>query len=315
MELVVEIVNSLLPLALLVAAGAALIGSGRLSQEFRLGLDWFVYWIALPALIVGALLPQEASGSGGVADGALKMIGVTCGGTVATAVVAAVVVKLLRRPRTEVGVFVQAAFRGNLAFVGLPVISLSVGGDAATLTRAALVFAPVVVLYNVLGVVGLVASQHRIDRALPMKLTRSLVTNPLLLACGLGLLLWGVGTSPPRFAVTTLDLLGRTAGPLALISLGGALVTYPVGRHAGTATAAAVLKCFASPALTGGMAWLVGLPAVDLPIVLVFAACPTAVASYVLATQLKGDPALASASIVISTLLTGVSLAGVLALT
>jgi predicted permease len=39
------------------------------------------------------------------------------------------------------------------------------------------------------------------------------------------------------------------------------------------------------------------------------------VASFVLATQLKGDPALASASIVVSTLAAGPALAVVLALT
>ena len=46
---------------------------------------------------------------------------------------------------------------------------------------------------------------------------------------------------------------------------------------------------------------------------MVFAACPTAVASYVLTTQLKGDAGLAAATIVLSTLLSLASLAAVLA--
>ncbi len=221
---------------------------------------------------------------------------------------------LLRRPRAEVGVFTQAAFRGNLGFVGLPVVALMAGGDSAVLARAALMFAPIMVVYNVGGVVVLVLAQHRVDKALPWKVGKSLLTNPLLIACGVGIALWWTRTEVADAGRTTLGLLAETAAPLALISLGGALVTYPVRARLPMATLGAGLKCGACPVAAWFLCEALGLSGENRQAVMIFAACPTAVASYVLTTQLKGDAALASACIVVSTVVSGVSLGVVLAL-
>ena len=309
MAVLMEILNALLPLALLGALGAALLRLGFYDEAFRKRIDRLVYWVALPALIVGAL----AEAPPGVGEAGWMVVALV-GATLATLVLSVVLTRVLRRPRGEFGVFTQAAFRGNLAFVGLPVIALATGGDAGLLARAAIMFAPTVLLYNVLGVVGLVVAQHRLDAQLPRKLAVSLASNPLLLACALGLLLWQTQVDVTQVGRTTLELLGQTAGPLALVSLGGALVSYPVGRHLPMASLATALKCGASPALAWWLCGLLGLSAENRLAVVVFAACPTAVASYVLATQLKGDAALASACIVVSTLVCGGALGVVLAL-
>lgn len=298
-------------MALLVTLGAALLRFGFFDAAFRKGLDRLVYWVALPALIVRVLAeapPPEVVGS------ARGMVIALCGATLLMTGLAWGVAWAMRLPRASSGVFTQAAFRGNLAFVGLPVIALATGGDTLLLAKAALVFAPTVVLFNVLGVAGLVAAQQRLDWSLPGRMVVSLVTNPLLLACVLGLGLWRSGATLPGVASTTLELLGKPAGPLALISLGGAVASYPVGRHVGVAGVAAGLKCAGVPALVWVLSGWLGLSEADRRVVLILAACPTAVASYVLATQLKGDPALAAATIVISTIASGASLGAVLAL-
>lgn len=306
-----QVVESLLPLALLVVLGAALQRFGFFDAAFRKGLDRLVYWVALPALIIGALAkapPPEVIGSAGA------MIGALCGATLGVAVLAWGAAGLLRLPRPSAGVFTQAAFRGNLAFVGLPVIALATGNDEVLLAKAALTFAPTVVLFNVLGVAGLVAAQHRLDKALPWRVVKSLARNPLLLACLVGMVVWRLDIGLPTVAVTTIDLLGKPAGPLALISLGGVLVSYPVGKHVGVAGLAAGFKCGLTPVLAWGLARWWGVGEEDLKVLLILAACPTAVASYVLATQLRGDATLAAATIVISTVVSGVSLGVVLAM-
>ncbi len=309
-----QIVDSLLPIALLVALGAVLLRLRFYDDGFRKGLDRLVYWVALPALIVRVLAeapPAEALGSVG------GMAVTLCSATVAVAAVGWGLGKLLRLGDTELGVFTQAAFRGNLAFVGLPVIALAFaprGDGEMILAKAALVFAPTVMLFNVLGVVCLVAAQHRLDKAMPGRLMKSLALNPLLLACVAGLVLWGLRVRLPEVGATTLALVGKTAGPLALISLGGALVSYPVGKRVGTAALAAALKCGGTPIAAWLIAGGLGLSPGDQQVVMIYAACPTAVASYVLATQLKGDPALAAAAIVVSTLASVVSLGVVLGL-
>lgn len=305
-----QIVNSLLPILLLVVLGAVLQRSGFFQADFRKGLDRLVYWVCLPALILATLAAAPDVGRA-----AIRMTVVLCLATAAMMVLAGGVAWLIRVPRSGIGVFAQAAFRSNLAFVGIPVISLAVDGDRATLAKAALVFAPVVILYNVLAVLGLVMAHHRIDAAMPIRLVKSLITNPLLLACAGGLVLWKLPWPMPVSIASTLDLLGKPAAPLALLSLGAAVVSYPVGKQAFAASLASLLKVAGMPLLVFVTALLIPLPREDLQVLLIFAACPTAVASFVLATQLRGDPALAAATIVLSTVFSVGSLAVILALT
>ena len=309
MEVLREISDSLLPLAWLVLLGVVLFRFRWLSEEVRHGLDRLNYFVALPALIVRALVhaPAEVGEAG-------RMVLALTGATLVTAVLAGGLTAALRRGRAEMGVLCQASFRGNLGFVGLPVVALVAGTESAVLARSALMFAPIMVVYNVLGVLCLVLAQHRVDAALPRKVARSLITNPLLIACGVGLGFWLTQRVPPRSVDTALELLSQTAAPVALLSLGGALVAYPVGRRLPMASLGAVLKCGACPAAAGLLCLPLGLTGESRQAVLIFAACPTAVASYVLAKQLKGDAALASACIVVSTVVSAVSLGVVLAL-
>ena len=306
-----QIVNALAPLGVLVALGAVLLKTGFMSTALRQGLDRLVYWVALPALIVRVLAQAPPAAD----DAAVQMTVVLCGATLAAALIAWAAAWIGRVPRASVGVLIQAAFRGNLAFVGLPVIALASHDDSVLLAKAAFVFAPTVVLYNVLGVVGLVASQQRLSAGMPRRMAVSLATNPLLLACVVGMALGAWGRGLPTVVGTSLELLGKPAGPLALLSLGGVLVSYPVRRHLGLGLVTALFKCGLVPLLTWVFAGLMGLDGPDMQVVMIFSACPTAVASYVLATQLKGDAGLAAAAIVISTLLSGLALGGVLILT
>ncbi len=64
-----------------------------------------------------------------------------------------------------------------------------------------------------------------------------------------------------------------------------------------------------------GLGLAAGLGSAELRIALVLASCPTAAASFVMARQMGGDEALASGSIVLSTVLSAASLAIVLWIT
>ncbi|MEM7576429.1 MAG: AEC family transporter [Planctomycetota bacterium] len=302
-----HVLAPLLPIFLLIATGAALFKSGFLSHDFRRGLERFVYWIALPALLVVKLAEAPAIG-----DDALKMFAALAIATTLAAGIAWAYAALLRMPGPTAGTFVQAGSRGNLAFTGLPVVALAADYDPAISAKAALVLGPLVVLYNLIAVVALVAPHQRLDLRLPIRLTRSIVTNPLILACVVGLV-WNQLLGPiPAALGETLGLLGQTAAPLALLCLGGAMVAYRLGSQTKPAAASAVIKLAVVPLLAGLLGTALGLTDDDLRTVLIFAAAPTAVASYVLTTQLKGDAPLAAATIVLSTALSLLSFAAAL---
>ena len=139
-------------------------------------------------------------------------------------------------------------------------------------------------------------------------------TNPLLLACVLGLLLAGTGIALPLALQRTLSAAGQMALPLSLVAIGATLSLQ--GLHVGwqPVLAASVLKVFVSPVIGYLLGALVfGLSGAALRSVLIFIACPTAVASYVMTDQLGGDAELAARIVILTTLLALPGLALVLA--
>jgi predicted permease len=248
--------------------------------------------------------------------GVERIVVVMCGATAPVIVLGIIYARLARLTPAAAGTFVHVAMRGNLAYVGLPVLLYLAGvaGPAApNPTLIILAFAPFVLFQNVVSILLLLAGRQPFGPRVVRDLAWEIVTNPLLVAVGVGLLSSLTGFRPPTFLAQTLDAVGAMASPLALVGIGGSLLTVPLRAHWGNAAVGAVLKVAVVP--LGGVLlghWL-GLPRNEMVIALIFLACPTAVASHPLVIQLDGDEALASTAIVLSTLLSAVSLAVVVA--
>jgi predicted permease len=304
-----EILQILAPLALLIALGSALAHIRFLGEAFIADLNKLAFWVALPALIF-----TSANNQGEGDPQMWRLLAVTIVATLVISLLAWLVSLLLRLPGSAHGTFVQSAFRGNLAYIGLPVLANSFNAMAApsaskSMTTAVIVMVLTMAFYNILAVVVLQLSQHSFQQMKWRRMLRSLATNPLLIAGVLGLIVPLLNLKLPRFLDLALQSLGAAAIPIALLCIGGSLVMVPLrGRRTGI-VAAALLKTLVLPLLVWLLAHLAGLDAVSLRIALVLAACPTAAAAFIMARQMGGDQALASGSIALSTILSVVSLA------
>jgi predicted permease len=300
---VAQVAASLLPIVLVILLGSGLAWSGFLAAGFRKHLDRFVFWVALPCLLVAEVGRSDFTGTG---VGALTLV--LIGGTLAASLLGVAAAWMLRLPPAGIGVMVQSAMRGNLIFVGLPVLlfALGVDGSAADspLAQAALIaIAPLVVLYNLIAVVALLVPHHRLGWGMMPQLVKPIVTNPFIIACVLGMLLALSGWVLPAPVDRSLRMVGHTAPALALIGLGASLIELPVRGSLVAATVASLIKVAALPAIVWLLGLMVGLSSEHMLVAVLFSATPTAVASYVLVTQLKGDAALAASSVVVSTVL------------
>ncbi|MEM6334539.1 MAG: AEC family transporter [Planctomycetota bacterium] len=311
MSVLLDVVRTLAPLVVLVAVGAALLRFGFMTDVERRFVDRLVYWVGLPALLVAKV--AEA----GAIDASVGWVVLALGlATVVAAGASLGVWALWSRRMEAMGVVLQGGSRGNLAFVGLPVIDLAGGGDRA-LAIAAIAIAPTVALYNVIAVGGLSwgrSASSVSGLALLRQTVWSMATNPLIVACVVGLALAIGDVRLPGVALDSLRLVGQPAGPLALMSLGGALVVYRVRGHLAEACAAAGVKLGVCPAVAYGLAVAMGLSYEQSIALLVLAAAPSAVAGYVLVTQLGGDEGLAASIIAVTTLGSVVSLGVAIAL-
>jgi predicted permease len=302
------ILDTLAPIVLLLAIGAALARLRFLGAGFIADLNKLAFWIALPSLLF-----RSASHASQIEGHAWRLLGVMLAATLAIATVAWLVTFTLKMPSTVKGTLVQSAFRGNLAYIGVPVVTYSLSDPSSAhsgiMATAVIVMTFTMAFYNVLAVIVLQASRPREAAVDARAMAVSVVTNPLLLAGLSGLLAARVHLPIPGFIDAVLESLGNTAVPIALLCIGGSLATASLAGRRGWIAVAALLKVAVLPLVTWTLCRFAGLSLIEQRIALVYSSAPTAAAAYIMARQMDGDERLASGSIAVSTVLSPIALA------
>lgn len=109
-----------------------------------------------------------------------------------------------------------------------------------------------------------------------------------------------------------LSVAGILFPVFALLALGASLTPDRLRASVADAHKAALLKLVVCPCLGFGVCLLLGLPPLHRFIVLCYLACPSAVASYVMAEAMGGDARLAGSAVALTTVYSAFSLAAVL---
>ncbi|MEX0469230.1 AEC family transporter [Spiribacter sp. 390] len=304
----------LAPVVLVIALGWSLVRLGFLSSTAMGEINRLTYWVGLPALLVVRI--SDATPSFERLGGLLVVL---FGATAAVIALASVVAWWGRLPDRSAVTFVHGAFRGNLVFVGLPVVVYAFANtpQAAAIEASVLVaIVPVVIAYNTLAVTLMQVPGRGDPLAALQRVGRGLVSNPILLATLLGLALALAGVRMPTAVDRTLAALGQMALPLALIGIGGGLYASRMGRgQYPWAWVAALMKTALGPAVGWLIGQWVGLGDAEMRVALTLLACPSAAASYVLVAQMDGDVPLIASIILLSHFMALPAMIGVLALT
>ena len=296
----------------------AVIAAGFLAGRLRLApaddvaaLNRFVFRFAMPAALFG-LTANAAPIS--AADGRLAAVY----GVIALAMMAAgygaARIGFGAAPE-EAGAHALSGVFGNAVFLGLP-IALSIPGWADAFV--------ILMLVEGVGVIALgsalLAPRSTGGRG-PFGALAGPARNPLVLAMIAGILVSslarGLGVSLPAPALAFVAILGRAAGPTALFSLGLFLATglkADMGAVGGRAAAIAAAKLLAMPGLMAAGLALAGIadPAVAGPAML-FAAVPSAVGSFVMASAAGVYVREAATAIALTTILSTATISLVLA--
>ncbi len=300
------IVNTLAPLVVLVVLGIVLRKSGFAPACFFENLNRTVYWITLPALLFLKMAQASVNWSS-----AAWLIGLLFGGAFISFTIALATGNLLRLPNRSLSSFVQGSFRGNLAFIGLPVVLFALtegnGSNSEHIQAVAVLgLAPIIPLYNIVSVIVLMMGRESGSKTLGNRLkviSAGVASNPLVLSCLAGIAFSFTHLDIPAAAARPLDLLGRTSLPLALIAIGASLNFDAVKNHSLAAFAAGGIKVAAAPLILFWLNQMMDIPVTEYRIAQLYLACPTAVASFVMARQLGADDSLAGSIIVVSTIL------------
>jgi len=279
-----QILNSLVPIFSVIALGMVLRKRNFLTADTTQAFNRFAYFFALPLFLFYKL--ASASSGSGPANLILTTLLAT---TVLAAIVSWLATWILKVAPYERGAIIQASFRGNLAFIGLPLVFFAIDNlpkdqQEAIVSAVFLAMAPIVLFFNVASVVVLAVYNQKTESNFSYsKLAGAIAKNPLIWACVGGVLFQGMGWHLPKAGI------------------GSQLVSISVKGQWSLALLPTAIKCIICPLLGWVLGRLLGLTGIELQVTMILCAVPTAVSSYVLAEQMDSDADLAASSVVICT--------------
>ncbi|WP_254765132.1 AEC family transporter [Natrinema marinum] len=293
-----DVVGRLLALLAVLLVGAGLRTTGILDGRRTELLNAVAYYVALPALIFVSTYDRSI-------DELLSPA--LLGGLVFVVVAIAGLAWLVHRNRDSSArrsVAIVQSYHSNLGYLGLPLVDATFD---ASVTAIASVVLGVVTLTQLPATILVLSTLNGTDASVAAEL-RGLATNPVLGTLVAGLVVGSVGLAVPSPVATGLEGVGSLALPVALLCVGASLQVDLPSIDVGATAAVVALKVGLMPAL----AWLVfsALPvgSAAFTAAVVMLGTPTAVSTFVFASELGGDREFASLNVFVTTLSSVVTL-------
>jgi malonate transporter and related proteins len=300
--------------------GIVLLGylSGRvklLGPDSSEALNKFCYWFALPPILfLGPARVPFAQ----VFD--LPFIATFLGGVaIAWLVALAGQAAFFRAGLAQTALALLTGTFSNVGYMGIPLFIAAFG--AANALPAVLITATytvTLVAFTVILVESGLSGQGGAGRA-ARNVALGLLKSPLVMAPLAGLAWNLTGIPLPKAAVNFGEILAAAAGPCALFAIGLFLATRSLATLAGGRKSVEVgwlvlVKLIVQPLATWWLAGVFGLPPFAAGMAVVLASLPTAALCFVLAQQYKLYVERASATILVSTVLSAGTISAVMIL-
>lgn len=282
-----------LPIFAMAASGALFKRIGLISDEFVRSASALVFNVGLPVTL---FINAASTDFTRLVSGTL--IGVLAVSTLLVFVLSFVSTLRLVKERSDRGVYVQGAFRGNLLIIGLAFCANAYG--EAGLAAATVPVGVMIILYNVLSVYILHVTLRQ-DTGRPAAALAGIATNPLILGVAAGLLLNVSGLALPDLLLDVGGYFSRMTLPLALLCIGAGMDLSALRRSGSAALGSSLWKLLASPLAACLLALALGVRGENLGIIFLLSAAPTAAASFMMTRAMGGNAGLAANIVVLST--------------
>ena len=204
--------------------------------------------------------------------------------------------------KTIRGEFIQAAYRSSAALLGIAFIQ-NIYGNAG---MAPLMIIGSVPLYNVMAVITLslfAPGGGKLDTAKLIRTLKGIATNPIILGILTGMV-WSLLHLPmPTILNTAVENLGKTATPLGLMAMGGALKFGKAFARPKPLIACTFLKLVGYEAVFLPLAVLLGFSHDMLVAIIIMLGSATTVSCYIMAKNMDYDGDFTSGVVMTTTLL------------
>jgi predicted permease len=275
---------ALLPVFIVILIGFALRRFHIIRDEQWLALDQLCYFVLFPAIIFKEIAAADFS-SVPVVQMALAMIMAVLMMFALLLIFHKPVMAALRIDGPQFTSVVQGAARWH-TFIAFAIIPLQFGPQALSL--GAVSAAAMTPLLNILAV--MVMSRYARESKLDAKtMALSIIRNPFVFS-SLGGVAWQLsGLTMPVMGIQVLDMIGRGALGLALLTVGAGLRLGEAMSAWPPVAAATILKLLVMPLFMAMALMLMGVTGDAFAVALLCGAVPTGSGAYVLARQMGGD--------------------------
>jgi predicted permease len=297
-----SVIAALLPVFLLIVLGFVLKRSLlRLETQWH-GLERLTYYVLFPVLLIQTLVKADlttvpVAGVGGALLLSLLLMSLLC----------LALRPLLARCAIDGPAF-TSIFQGATRWQTYVALAVSVNlyGDTG-LALASVAMVAIIPLVNVFSV-SVLAHYASPEKQSVRAILMTVVRNPLIWACAIGLALNILHLPLPHIWHEVADALGRSSLAIGLLVTGAGLHLAGMFRPSLAAAVAVFLKLALMPVLAIALALWFGLSGSNLAIVAVCSAVPASSSAYVLARQMGGDAPLLAQIITLQTILAAITM-------
>lgn len=316
--------NAIAPIILIVLLGYFLKKSGFIKEAFFNIGSRFCFYVALPASLFKSVY---------TADFSKVQWGFILYCLLFTTVVFFIMLAstiLLCKDKKQRGVMIQASFRSNYAYIGIPLAN-ALFGDA---TVASLMAAFSIPLYNMLSIIALTIFREGENgkKMGAIDCIKGIIKNPLIISIFIAIVLNlsinglenlldpdfisriipSMTDSDPsvfRFVSKTVIYVAQLATPLSLFVIGGQFTFSSVKKLKNKIILNVAIRLVIVPVIAITIGALVfGYRGQEMATMVALFATPAAVASAIMAQQMDNDGELANQIVVWSTVFSGITL-------
>lgn len=228
---------------------------------------------------------------------------------IALPIIGFIIVKIMRVPMPQQGLYIFMTVFSNIGFMGFPVMKAIFGNDAIFYTAIFNMIFNLLVFTVGTGIMG-----YGTDRK--TKINPKDLLSPGVVASLIALLIYFVQLKFPDVIVSTVTMIGDITTPMAMLIIGSTLANIPIKEVFGelrlypyTLIKQVILPILAYPILS-----LFIKDSLILGVTLIMISMPVANTAVLFATEYDGDVSLAAKSVFMTTLLSIITIPLIVAL-
>lgn len=293
---------STLPLFILILLGFLAVKLGRWQKTVTDSLTKFTFYIAFPIMLF-----QIMSHFSEQSEIDIKLLLVFFGGSfIVFAIGCLIASKIFKLNGSQSTLFAMGGIYTNTVFVGIPIIKMLLGDQAIPIVAIIVIF-NALILWTLATVSIEFVQMGKLSGRSFIKALKNVSKNPIIIGIFTGIVVNYIRLPIPNFINQSTKMVSDMTAPLSLIVLGMGLAEYKIRDQFLITGSICILKLAILPIVTYIVGKLLGLPTLELQVVVLLSSVSIAINCYMMARQFEVLQGPIASSLLISTALSSVT--------